>query len=443
MRASCSRACSAGGPTVAQMMAPYADEIATHEFEKLEPIGRVTLRPRKVNWKNVGDNYSDGLHIPVAHPGLTRLFGATYRVESREWIDRMSGELSDKPSRNWAERVYQKHLPVAEHLPPERAPLLGVLQAVAQLRVRRLPGPGGHHAVAARSRPPRRLIREIGYARPDDRREMRVARYCNWRINRQVNEEDRVLIERVQNGMASGSYRVGPLAAGEVALRSFGKRMRDADPRMQRAGAAGGRLVAPARRGVDVASDRSSQAGAGTRDDRRRRQHDRLGHLPAAGHARHGRQRHHHRLGIGDRRRDRAGAALRQARATQPMAGGPASYVFDAFGPFAGMQASLWYWTSCLIGNVAIAAAAAGYLAAFFGITAGPALMRIHHHRADVAGHGRQHGEPAVCGPVQWTAADRRPRAAAADRHDRLVHVRPRAVPRQLERERRSRISRR
>jgi hypothetical protein len=39
-----------------------------------------------------------------------------------------------------------------------------------------------------------------------------------------------VLIERVQNGMASGSYRVGPLAAGEVALRSFGKRMRGLIP---------------------------------------------------------------------------------------------------------------------------------------------------------------------------------------------------------------------
>jgi hypothetical protein len=30
--------------------------------------------------------------------------------------------------------------------------------------------------------------------------------------------------------MASGSYRVGPLAAGEVALRSFGKRMRSLIP---------------------------------------------------------------------------------------------------------------------------------------------------------------------------------------------------------------------
>ena len=59
----------------------------------------------------------------------------------------------------------------------------------------------------------------------------------------------------------------------------------------------------------------------------------------------------------------------------QPLAGGPLAYVFDAFGPFAGMQVSLWYWASCLIGNVAIAAAASGYLAAFFGIAAGPALM--------------------------------------------------------------------
>ena len=74
------------------------------------------------------------------------------------------------------------------------------------------------------------LIREIGYARPDKSREMRIARYLNWRINRQVSDEDRALIERVQNGMASGSYRVGPLAAGEVALRNFGKRMRELIP---------------------------------------------------------------------------------------------------------------------------------------------------------------------------------------------------------------------
>jgi len=53
----------------------------------------------------------------------------------------------------------------------------------------------------------------------------------------------------------------------------------------------------------------------------------------------------------------------------KPLAGGPATYAFDAFGPFVGMQTSLWYWASCLIGNIAIATAASQYLAAFLGIT--------------------------------------------------------------------------
>ena len=48
----------------------------THEFEKLKPVGRVTLRPRKVNWKNVGDNYSDG----AAHPrGASRAHAVVWR----------------------------------------------------------------------------------------------------------------------------------------------------------------------------------------------------------------------------------------------------------------------------------------------------------------------------------------------------------------------------
>ncbi len=74
------------------------------------------------------------------------------------------------------------------------------------------------------------LIREIAYVRPDERREMRAARYLNWRINRRVNLEDKTLIERVQAGMASSSYTVGPLSEGEVCRRSFGRRMRSLIP---------------------------------------------------------------------------------------------------------------------------------------------------------------------------------------------------------------------
>ena len=67
----------------------------------------------------------------------------------------------------------------------------------------------------------RTLIREIAYAIPDERREMRAARYLNWRINRLVNTEDTGLIAGVQEGMASPSFQVGPLSDTEVCLRGF------------------------------------------------------------------------------------------------------------------------------------------------------------------------------------------------------------------------------
>jgi len=38
------------------------------------------------------------------------------------------------------------------------------------------------------------------------------------------------LIERVQAGMGSSGYTVGPLSEGEVCLRSFGRRMRSLIP---------------------------------------------------------------------------------------------------------------------------------------------------------------------------------------------------------------------
>ena len=218
-----------GGPSVKEMLAPYADEIATHEFEKLEPMGRVTLRPRTVNWKNVGDNYSDALHIPVAHPGLTRLLGSSYGVESREWVDRMWGHITDKPSRNWPERMYQKYLPEAGNLRKDLRRSWVYFKMWPNFAFDCYPDQVDIMQWLPIS-PTQCLIREIGYARPDASREMRVARYCNWRINRQVNVEDTVLIQRVQDGMASGSYRAGPLAAGEVALRSFGKRLRTLIP---------------------------------------------------------------------------------------------------------------------------------------------------------------------------------------------------------------------
>jgi phenylpropionate dioxygenase-like ring-hydroxylating dioxygenase large terminal subunit len=207
-----------GGPSVAAMMAPHADEVAPYRLEDLQAIGRITMRPRDVNWKNVADNYSDGLHITVAHPGLTRLFGASYEIEAGEHVDRMSGDLVEEPSANLSERAYQALLPggdrrwlyyklwpnVAIDIYPDQVDFMHFV-------------PVG---------PKETLIREISYALPDDRREMKAARYLNWRINRRVNLEDTALIRRVQQGMQSASYTPGPLGRSEVCLRSFAQKLR-------------------------------------------------------------------------------------------------------------------------------------------------------------------------------------------------------------------------
>ncbi len=214
-----------GAPSVAEMMAPYEDEIAPYRFEALRPIGRLTLRPRALNWKTIADNYSDGLHIPVGHPGLTRLFGRGYRIEAGAHVDRMEGDLVEGDSMNPSERAYQRLLPVVDHLPashrrkwlyyklfpnvafdiyPDQVDFMQFLPVTATQTV----------------------IREISYALPDARREMKAARYLNWRINRRVNAEDTELIARVQAGMGSPSYIPGPLGTSELCLRSFAKKLR-------------------------------------------------------------------------------------------------------------------------------------------------------------------------------------------------------------------------
>jgi phenylpropionate dioxygenase-like ring-hydroxylating dioxygenase large terminal subunit len=218
-----------GGPSVAEMIAPYDHEVEPYRFEELKAFGRVTLRPRRVNWKNVGDNYSDGLHIPVAHPGLTRLMGSGYGVEAQENVDKMWGPIRDRLSNNPSEQAYQKYLPHVPHLPEERQKLWTYFKLWPNVAFDIYPDQVDFMQWLPVS-PTETLIREISYAVPDDRREMKAARYLNWRINRQVNAEDTWLINRVQDGMASESFTVGPLAETEVALRNFCRKIRNLIP---------------------------------------------------------------------------------------------------------------------------------------------------------------------------------------------------------------------
>lgn len=233
-----------GLPGVAEMLAPYQNELALYRLEELRPLGRVTMRLRHVNWKNVTDNYSDAMHIAVAHPGLSRLFGQTYGVEAELWVDKMWGHLRDTPSSQLSERMYQAVLPKSPHLPADRQRLWTYFKLWPNVAFDIYPDQVDFMQMLPIS-PTETLVREIAYALPDERREMRAARYLNWRINRKVSLEDKALIERVQAGMGSRSYSPGPLGNNEVSLRSFARRLRALIPesRLERAPGAGWRTA--------------------------------------------------------------------------------------------------------------------------------------------------------------------------------------------------------
>jgi len=218
-----------GVPSVAEIMAPYEEEIAPYRFEELRPLQQVRIRPRALNWKTIADNYSDHLHIPVGHPGLTRLFGRSYRIEALDWVDKMEGDLVEKVSANPSERAYQKWLPKVDFLAQSHQRKWLYYKLFPNIAFDIYPDQVDFMQFLPVSAT-ETIIREICYALPDDRREMKAVRYLNWRINRRVNAEDTELITRVQLGMQSASYEPGPLGTSEVCLRSFAKKLRTMIP---------------------------------------------------------------------------------------------------------------------------------------------------------------------------------------------------------------------
>ncbi len=157
------------------------------------------------------------------------MFGKSYRIEAHGWCDRMSGELADTPSNNFWERFYQAHLPHVPHLTDnaQRRWLYWKLWPNMAFDIYADQIDFMHWVPTG---PTTTELRVMAYALPDDRREMKLARYANERINRVVNREDTWLIERVQAGMQSRFFSAGPLAASEVCLRSFNARIRDLIP---------------------------------------------------------------------------------------------------------------------------------------------------------------------------------------------------------------------
>ncbi len=108
--------------------------------------------------------------------------------------------------------MYQSVLPNSPHLPEERQKLWTYFKLWPNVAFDIYPDQVDFMQMIPVS-PTETLIREIAYAHPDSRREMRAARYLNWRINRRVSVEDKASSNGCRPAWDREASRRGPWAA--------------------------------------------------------------------------------------------------------------------------------------------------------------------------------------------------------------------------------------
>ena len=215
--------CLAGDPPpIATVWGDLADELAPYRLQDMVPLGPITQESWPVDWKIAMDNYLESYHVPIGHPGLYRMFTPDY--EDQKAVPGVARGLSwmrEHDSPRWAEGRYQRMIgKVATHLPAELRRCWRFYSALPNLGIDVFPDQMDFFQVLPDG-PGRCLIRGAVFGLPDERREMRAVRYLSSRINTQVNNEDKWLCSRVQRGLASASYRPGPLSQLERWMLEF------------------------------------------------------------------------------------------------------------------------------------------------------------------------------------------------------------------------------
>jgi len=224
--------CLAGDPKpLEQIFAGVAGEFAPHRFEQMEQLGSTYIEHWDCDWKIAMDNYLESYHVPIGHPGLNRMFTPDYDDQRNfEGVARGISWLRERPSSRWSERMYQQMIEkVATDLPEPHRRRWSFYSLLPNLGIDVFPDQMDFFQVLPRG-PGKCTIRGASFGLPDERREMRIARYLSARINRQVQREDESLCRRVQQGLASPSYEPGPLSRLENCMLEFHNLLRERIP---------------------------------------------------------------------------------------------------------------------------------------------------------------------------------------------------------------------
>ncbi|MEV6105866.1 aromatic ring-hydroxylating dioxygenase subunit alpha [Streptomyces sp. NPDC051940] len=222
--------------------APLADQLLGLDaligryLGELVPVGAARIHhaadsPGRVvatdaNWKVAVDNYLEGYHVPVAHPGLMRLLDyPRYSAEVSPGYAYFEAPLRATRSANRMERLYQRLVsPMPGLLPEDR----GVWRYVAVYPNTMIDLSAD--CVGAWSMIPdgvdRTLLPGAVYRHPDAGWRTRLAQAAGRRVNDLVTHEDDDIVTRVQAGLRTPGFTPGPLSEREAALGWFAGRIR-------------------------------------------------------------------------------------------------------------------------------------------------------------------------------------------------------------------------
>ncbi|MFC9819344.1 aromatic ring-hydroxylating dioxygenase subunit alpha [Streptomyces erythrochromogenes] len=221
-----------GAVPLAKSCAGLAEAVGHYAGADLVPVGRARIHDlagaevQQANWKVAVDNYLEGYHVPVAHPGLMRLLDYQgYTCEIEESYALFASPLRDKPSSNWAERLYQR---IA-------APMPGLAEADRRIWRYAVIYPNTlidfypDHVLAWTALPTavdRVAVPGAFYTRRGTGLRTRLARRLNIHIGWITNDEDAELVARVQKGLSTPGFEPGPLSRRESAVGWFAGRIR-------------------------------------------------------------------------------------------------------------------------------------------------------------------------------------------------------------------------
>jgi phenylpropionate dioxygenase-like ring-hydroxylating dioxygenase large terminal subunit len=228
-------------PPLKSIWGEFLEDFAPYRFEEMVPLTPFYREEWAVDWKVAMDNYLESYHVPIGHPGLARMFTPDYD-DARTLgtgVARGASHMREQPSSKWSERLYQKFVgPVVTHLPEQLRRRWSFYSMLPNLGIDVFPDQMDFFQVLPDG-PGRCIIRGGTFGLPDERREMRIVRYLNGRINRQVQREDDFLCQRVQRGLSSSSYEPGPLSRLESCMWAFQELVRERIPEARQSRAPG------------------------------------------------------------------------------------------------------------------------------------------------------------------------------------------------------------